>query len=128
MKIGKLISSFIVGIILAFSLFGCTEKANSIKKAFEKEGYEWHQIEEINDVELIDNIYYVTNNKIPTGIIIDFNGDDATNVLKTLKEENVIDNAALKAIIESYNDVPVTNGDCMIISITPKTLEIFKNA
>ena len=63
MKIGKLISSFIVGIILAFSLFGCTEKANSIKKAFEKEGYEWHQIEEINDVELIDNIYYVTNNK-----------------------------------------------------------------
>ena len=54
-------------------------------------------------------------------------GKDAKEAFKKMKDDEDL-SSTVQAIVKLYNDAPVTNGNCVIITLSPSALEIFKNA
>lgn len=129
------------------TMTGCST-IGKIQKAFEKEGYVWKVItskaeekkaaNEEEEEDLIDGIYYtysltnVFGSDVPDitsyGMIIEFNGNSAKDAIKQLKEDEDVDQEELKSLIQAYGDSEITNGNCVLLSGSDKTIEIFKNA
>lgn len=125
----------VLGVFMILSLTGCSS-VNKIKKAFEKEEYVWKEVV-INPVEssteetvVIDGVYHVYKSllSVSHGIIIEFNGDNANEVVDYIKENKIISDDTLNSIIKGFTKSPITNGNCMMISLSSEINEIFKNA
>ncbi len=122
-------ASVIAVVVLAFTLAGCS-KSGAVQKAFEKEGYTVSVTavaDYESDVKAIlgeedynkvkdGKLLVCTKLVVPT-FVISFG---STGKLKDYFDSD-----------EDYNkavDNGTVNGDCLLISISPAAIDIFKNA
>lgn len=135
-KFMKRFAGVLVAFVALLTLASCST-VGKIKKAFEKEDYIWTEkadwVSEDAKEAGIDGIYLVGKDgtvlkNVPQGIVIEFSAKDAEELLKKIKEEDIFTDNAIQTIVEAASSTPVTNGNCMIITILPAVAEIFQNA
>lgn len=126
-KMKKFFVSLLVMLGLV-SLAGCSS-AGKIKRAFEKADYKWNVVEvkEATKELGIDGVFWVQKG-ISYGIIVEFSGKKAEEALDAVKDADIFSNKFLNEIVESFNDTPVTNGNCMVIALSKDIVTIFNEA
>ncbi len=121
--------------LLVFSLASC-DKSGSIKKAFEKEGYEIStvdaedptvqlllskdQLEDVKDYEII-----VAKKGLASAIIIKFPGSGDVKDFYTTEDK---DGKKDTSKYEEAKEDGYINGNCVIITLSENAVEIFEKA
>lgn len=137
----KYLKRVLLVFVCVFTLIGLAScsTVGKVKKAFTKEGYTWteYKIEKEKKAELkengIDGVFIVSKDgtvlkNIPYAIVIEFSGDKAEDAYKAIKDENIFTDEALNKIVSAVSSTPVTNGNCMILTIDNNVRTIFVGA
>ncbi len=144
-KVLRLTALALVAVTLMLCLVGCSSKYNSLKKAFEEEGYtENEKLDEISEeikAELekdeLEVEIHLLSKTLSSAIIVEFNSTD--DLVKAFKEnedlrdavEDIKDNEDVQKIYEELEEAGVVCGNCFIIpiSLNPKEItDIVKSA
>lgn len=108
-------------------LFTACSTMPKIQKAFENDGWTVTKYSSVQLDEYGKITMYGVTKSINTAIILEGEAGtkfiDAYNELK--KDEDV--DAALKLLFTMVGDTAVVNGNCAIITISPKALEVFNS-
>ena len=123
--------------IMLLSLVSCASKFNSIKKNFEDAGYTYVESEddstartiaaELEDGQLSCTVHIFKNNGgileslLGSAVVLEFKSD--RELAKAFSEEG---SETLKGLIKDAQKSDYVNGNCVLITINPKALEIFK--
>ena len=138
----KLIALSLVLVMAIAMLASCGDKSAAIKSAFEKEDYEVTSvkyedlssgyqtiIETILGKEAAENMadYEIMTCKkvIPLAIVVKFPSENDIKSALTVTDK---DGNASTAIYDELKEDGAINGNCLILTLTPGALEIFKNA
>lgn len=120
--------SVVIALCLACVLaFAACSTMPKIKKAFEND--DW-KVTEFGSVSVGDTgsvtVYSVTKSLHVAIIIEGTAGTDFVEFYKELQKDEDVD-AALKAIIKTINQTPVVNGNCAIVTLSSKAVEVFSS-
>jgi len=130
----RFFTTFLLISIFLFSLTGCTSKIENVKKAFEDKGYTWTQIEiedsnEEAETELVIAGLYTAQKGFAYAVIIELEPNkDAYEAIQALKDDpDLNSNFIIEAVLDVYKDLPLTYGNCALITISSDAISIFED-
>jgi hypothetical protein len=128
----KIVAIFF-SLVMMFGISACSSKIGAIEQAFVLEGYQWQKIGEVDAQTKqagVKAIFTATKGLTGLAIIIELQGSqEVAEVIQAIKEDPNFDGEVfLQALLSVYTDSPLTNGNCMIITLTQRAQEIFQNA
>lgn len=141
----KILSVLLVAVMLVTVLVSCGNKANAIKKAFEKNDYNVAELkgtdeaaqttmklllneDQMKDAEKYDVIVVSMDGVLnvgKTGLIIKFPSSGDVKDFYTVEDKDGKKNTDA---YDAAKDGGMINGNCVIFSLSKDTIEIFKNA
>ena len=126
-KLGMILSALALVVVMIATLCACSTYG-SIKSAFKKEGYEEAEISQTYKDQVKSAVgedyadkveIHVLKKGLNIAIIVEFKSKD--DIVDAIGKENA-ENA-----YEELQKLDTVNGNCMIISISPDALKIFKS-
>ncbi|MBR2721451.1 MAG: hypothetical protein IKC31_05365 [Clostridia bacterium] len=122
--------------LLVFSLVSCGDKSAAIKKAFEKEGYEFSTVDAENpvvqmllDEDALENVkdyeLIVAKKGLDSAVIIKFPNAGAVKDYLTVEDK---DGKKDTSKYDEAKEKGLINGNCIIFALTDSPKEIFKKA
>ena len=127
------IVAFFFSLIMMVGISACSSKINAIEQAFINEGYQWQKVSEVDSETQqagVKAVYTATKGFTGLPIIIELQGsEEVAEVVQAIKEDPNFDGEALlRTLLNAFTDSPLTNGNCVLITLTQQAQEIFQNA